>query len=121
AVVAQRVHPLLPGRPLDGSGVGIAEDERADSVVHEHELVDAAPAAEARARALVAAARLVERRAVADVERLERIGLLHRPRKVAGAGDVAARDARAHALRGEAELFELEVLGRVRVFAVLAG
>src|SRR5579885_1942043 len=60
AVLAQRAHPLADGRVADDVGRGVIEDELADRVVHDEQLVDARAAAVARLRAVLAAGALGE-------------------------------------------------------------
>src|SRR5580698_2932032 len=94
AVVTQRVHALLPRHALYGLRVGTFEYQGAHRVVDKHQLVDATTTAEARLRTLIAAASLVEHRAMSDVESLDRIALRHRAREIAGSRILAPLLAR---------------------------
>src|SRR6202011_5086287 len=71
-------------------------------------------------RALVAAPRLEEQRAHAGIEGLQQVSLPDVARKIARRGVVPARVTHAQTLRREPQLFELEVLRRIRILAVRA-
>src|SRR5579871_4767849 len=60
AVLAQRAHPLLDRSVAHDVGRGAIEDQLADRVVHDQQLVDARAAAIARLRALLAAGALAQ-------------------------------------------------------------